>query len=230
MRPFTRTTDAAALLFRCVLGSVLLAACVSDTGPAPPELSSITVTTATSGPEPDLDGYSVSVDGGAGQPLESNGSLTLEDLVPGTYSLALTGVADNCVVRNGTTLAISVEAGGTATAAFEVTCASEPLPEPPVARLTITTADGQRSVTEGGELEVTVPASAFETFTFDASRSEPGAGSALAAHEWQSNGATIGDQVTFTFALDEGEYLITLKVTNSAGLSTTASASLIVTE
>ena len=230
MGSFARASDAAALLVRCALGSVLLGSCVSDTGPAPPELASLTVTTATSGPVPDLDGYSVSVDGGGGQPIESNGSLTLEDLAPGTYSLSLTGVAENCVVRNGATLAVAVEAGGTAAAAFEVTCASEPLPEPPVAGMTITTADGQRSATEGGELEVTVPASAFETFTFDASRSQPGAGSAIAAYEWQSNGATIGDQATFTFALDEGEYLITLKVTNSAGLSTTASASLVVLE
>jgi hypothetical protein len=85
-------------------------------------------------------------------------------------------------------------------------------------------------VTEGGELVVTVPAGTFASFTFDASGSEPGAGSAISAYEWQSNGFTIGTLATFTFALDEGEYLITLKVTNSAGLSETASATINVTE
>jgi hypothetical protein len=190
---------------------------------------SISVTTSTSGPEPDPDGYSVSVDGGEGQPIGTNATLTLADFTPRTYSVQLGGVADNCVIVGGATQAVPVEADGTAEVTFELNCSSEPPPEPPAARLTITDDDGQ-SVTEGGQLEVTVPASTFASFTFDASRSEPGAGSAITAYEWQSNGAPISTLQTFDFALDEGEFLITLKVTNSAGLSETASATIIVTE
>lgn len=217
------------LLLSSALAPLWLASCVSDSGPSGPVFGSIAIITVTSGPEPDPDGYSVSVDGGEARLIAANATLALADFTPNTYSVELSGVAENCVAVNGTTQAVLVEAGATAEVTFELNCSNEPLPEPPTARLTITDEDEQ-SVTEGGQLEVTVPASTFASLTFDASRSEPGAGLAITAYEWQSNGSPISTLLTFDFALDEGEYLITLKVTNSAGLSQTASATIIVTE
>jgi hypothetical protein len=217
------------LLVWSALAPLWLASCVSDSGPSGPVFGSIAIITVTGGPEPDSDGYSVSVDGGGGQPIGTNATLTLDDFSPRAYSVQLGGVASNCVALDGATQTVLVEAGATAEVTFELNCSSEPLPEPPAARLTITDED-QQSVTEGGQLEVTVPPGTFASFTFDASRSEPGAGSAITAYEWQSNGAPISTLQTFEFALDEGEFLITLKVTNSAGLSETASATIIVKE
>ncbi len=217
------------LLLSSALVPLWLASCVSDSGPSGPVFGSIAITTATSGPEPDPDGYSVSVDGGEPRPIPANATLTLANFTPKTYSVQLSGVAENCVALDGTTQAVPVEVNVIAEVTFELNCSNEPLPEPPAARLTITD-EGGESVTEGGELTVVVQAGGFATITFDASRSEPGAGSAITAYEWQSNGTPLSTLQTFDSALDEGEYLITLKVTNSAGLSQTASATIIVTE
>jgi hypothetical protein len=219
-----------ARLLSCALASTCLFSCVGDAGPSGPAFGSINITTATSGPEPDTDGYTLIMEGAEGQPIANNGTLTIENLVPRTYRVELAGVPSNCAVRQGALQAVSVEAGGTVEVSFEVACASEPLPEPPVARLTITAAEGDRSVNEGGEMEITVPPSAFMSFSFDASRSEAGAGSAIVAYEWQSNGVTVGTDPSFTLELDEGTYAITLKVTNSAGLNHTAGATLDIVE
>ena len=60
--------------------------CQSDRG-------SIAVSAMTSGAEPDLDGYTLALDGRAGPPIGSNGLVTLSDLAAGDYALALAGIA-----------------------------------------------------------------------------------------------------------------------------------------
>jgi hypothetical protein len=217
------------LLLSSALVPLWLASCVSDSGPSGPVFGSIAIITVTSGPDPDPDGYSISVDGAEARPIPANATLSLANFTPNSYSVQLEGIAENCVALNGTTQVVLVEAGAMAEVTFELTCSDEPLPDPPAARLTITEED-QQSVTEGGQLEVTVPAGTFASLNFDASRSEPGTGSAITAYEWQSNGISISTLETFQFELDEGEYLITLTVTNSAGLSQSASATIFITE
>ncbi len=188
---------------------------------------SIGVTTTTTGPEPDPDGYSVSVDGAAAQPIGTNATLLLPNLTPGDHSVQLAGVASNCTVSDGAARTVAVTEGATTAVPFAVTCG--PPPEPPTARLTIT-APGGASVSEGGQLEITVPGGTFVSLDFDASRTEPGAGLTITAYDWRSNGVTIGTEPAFTHDLDEGTYVITLEVTNSAGLSHIASATLDIVE
>lgn len=188
---------------------------------------SIGVTTTTIGPEPDPDGYGVSVDGAAAQPIGTTATLLVPNLTPGDHSVELVGLANNCTVSGGATRTVAVTEGATTAVSFAVTCA--PPPEPPTARLTIT-APGGASVSEGGQLEITVPGGTFVSLDFDASRSVPGAGQTIVAYDWRSNGVTIGTEPTFTFELDEGTYAITLMVTNTAGLSHTASATLDIVE
>ena len=94
-----------ALLCSCALAGIPLASCVDDTGPI---VGSINVATATSGTEPDPDGYTLSVNGDAGQPIGANATLTLPGVLPGTYSVQLAGVASNCVVSDGDTRTVPV--------------------------------------------------------------------------------------------------------------------------
>jgi hypothetical protein len=212
----------------CVLAPLWLASCVSDSGPTPPVFGSIAIITLTSGSEPDPDGYTVSVEEVETFPIGTNATLMLANFTPQTYSVELDGIAENCVALNGTTQAVQVEPEAIAEVTFELNCGDEPIGDPPTALFTI--ANGSESVTEGGVLEVTVPAGTSTTFAFDASRSEPGEGSTITGYEWQSNGVTIGTTPTFEHDLDEGEWVITLTVTNSAGLSQTASATIVVAE
>ncbi len=82
----------------------------------------IQVTVATTGSSPDPDGYSVSVDGGTGQPIGVNGTRTVVNLTPGSHSVELSGVAENCTVGGDNPRTVPVTAGQNAPAAFTVVC------------------------------------------------------------------------------------------------------------
>lgn len=64
---------------------------------------------------------------------------------------------------------------------------------------------------------------------FSAGGSQPGTGS-ITAYEWRSNGTVISNLPVFNFPFAAASHTITLKVTNSAGLSSTATATIVVTE
>ncbi|MEP7226283.1 MAG: hypothetical protein ABI785_02900 [Gemmatimonadales bacterium] len=87
-----------------------------------PNSGTLQITTATSGPNPDTDGYTVSVDGGATQPIVSNGALPISGIAAAAHTVTLTGVAPNCSVAGDNTITVTVTTGQTATAAFSITC------------------------------------------------------------------------------------------------------------
>lgn len=84
--------------------------------------ASIRVTTATTGLGLDPDGYTVSVDGGSGQPAAASGAITISGLTAGDHVVALGGLAPNCVVDGANARAVSVASGTTAGVAFDVAC------------------------------------------------------------------------------------------------------------
>src|SRR5207248_741592 len=84
----------------------------------PPETGNLTVSTSTSGSNLDPDGYTVTVDGGASQTIGTNGSVTFTGLSAGSHSVALSGVAANCSVSGANPPAVTVPAGGTASASL----------------------------------------------------------------------------------------------------------------
>jgi hypothetical protein len=90
--------------------------------PPPPEKGSVTVTTATSGTDVDADGYTVTLDGGASQPISTNGTVTFNDVPVGDHSVTLSGVAANCSVDAANPQTVTVTAGNTASANFPVSC------------------------------------------------------------------------------------------------------------
>jgi hypothetical protein len=87
-------------------------------------LPSLIITTSTTGVELDLDGYSVSIDGQAAQPISSNTTFTVERLADGQHTVELSGIAGNCAVGGQNPGSVSVASGATATLAFEITCSS----------------------------------------------------------------------------------------------------------
>ena len=220
------------MLTRCLfagLAPLVIASCVADSGPVPPEFGSITVTTITTGTEPDPDGYSFSVDQTPHQAIGSNATMDLLNLTPALHVVELSGVASNCSVSEGATRTVTVEANATAAVSYAITCGGPPEHEPPTAGFTIT-AEGGESITEGGQLDLIVEESGFLQFTLDGSRTIPGEGSTITSYEWQNNGITIGSEPTLSVELDEGTFVISLRVTNSAGLSHTAIGTINITE
>ena len=89
-----------------------------------PDTGSIAVTTVTTGPEPDADGYAVAIDDGAETPIPANGTIERDNVEPGGHSIRLTGMAPNCTVAGNNPRSVSLPAGETVTVTFELTCSA----------------------------------------------------------------------------------------------------------
>jgi hypothetical protein len=114
------------------------------TAAPPPAGGSISVTTQTSGPDQDADGYAVVLDGGVGQPIGASASLALSELPPGPHTVGLTGISANCRLDGDNPRAVAVVSGTVAPVTFAVGCT--PLP-PATGSLEVTT------VTTGANLD-----------------------------------------------------------------------------
>jgi Tol biopolymer transport system component len=137
-----------------LVGSVVMLAlgCGGEDAVAP-TTGSLEVTTTTSGPDPDVDGYTVSIDGGAEVALGADATLRRDDLGAGEHSIRLSGVAGNCTVEGPNPRTITVPAGEATSVAFAVSCTA-----PTTGTLTITTTttgsnpdpDGYTASVDGG--------------------------------------------------------------------------------
>lgn len=100
----------------------------------PPGTGSIQVTASTTGDSQD-DSYAVSVDGVSQQALTADGTITINNLIPGSHAVELAGVAPNCTVADVNPRAITVAAGQTATVSFAVSCVT---PQPTNGSIAVT--------------------------------------------------------------------------------------------
>ena len=86
----------------------------------------IEVTTATSGIDLDVNGYTVQVDGGTARAIPATGVLRFTGLDAGTHDVTLGGAAANCTIAGDNPRALAVITGGatrhTAQTTFVVTC------------------------------------------------------------------------------------------------------------
>lgn len=87
-----------------------------------PSTGSVQISTATSGPEPDSDGYTVSLDGGTPTAIAVAGSLQLETLEPGNHSIHLAGLAGNCSADGDNPRSFTISGGAATTVSFAITC------------------------------------------------------------------------------------------------------------
>jgi len=87
-----------------------------------PETGAIGVVVTTSGPEPDRNGYRVQLDGAEARSLGAVDSTLFEQVPPGSHTLELSDVADNCLVSGGAPRTLGVTAGVADRVGYEVTC------------------------------------------------------------------------------------------------------------
>lgn len=111
-----------------VLTGVLVAfltACGGDSGGSTgPTEGLLEIIVATTGADLDPDGYVLSVDNGAHQPLPTNGADTVASLSPGTHTVTLTGVASNCVPGGKNPRSVDIAAASTTTLRLDVACSA----------------------------------------------------------------------------------------------------------
>src|SRR3954447_2598360 len=121
-------------------------ACEAATDPS--ELGDLGVQVTTTGPEPDPDGYRITVDGALARSLGVQDSTLFRGLAPGPHAIKLLGVARNCAVRGASQRSATVTAGATATVGYEVACSA-------TAGLQVrTTSDGAPADPDGYQLVV----------------------------------------------------------------------------
>jgi hypothetical protein len=82
----------------------------------------IEVAVNTSGLDTDADGFSVSVDGATLQFIQSDGTLTVNNLSEGSHSVQLSGLAENCRVDGANPRSVVVTSDGVAQVNFLVRC------------------------------------------------------------------------------------------------------------
>lgn len=117
MRSFVRAAAHA-----LVVGPGLILLSCGGEGLVPPTGGSLAITTTTTGPEPDADGYVISVNEGAEVGIAANGTHHVAELAAGTHTVRLGGLAANCQLAGGNPRSVSIEAGATATVQLNVTC------------------------------------------------------------------------------------------------------------
>lgn len=84
---------------------------------------SIRVTTVTSGPNPDEDGYAVFVAGRSQGNVPANGTQIVSELRVGRANVSLAGLAVNCAIEGASSQEVDISFGGTANIAFAIRCA-----------------------------------------------------------------------------------------------------------
>ena len=89
-----------------------------------PTNGTLEVVTATTGPEPDADGFTVIIDGTNRGSIAPTTTVSYAGLTPGMHTVGLEGVAPNCQAVGDHPLGVAVEPGETARVSFAITCAA----------------------------------------------------------------------------------------------------------
>lgn len=82
----------------------------------------LSVTTATSGQDLDVDGYVVAVGGGLDRAIGTNDTQVFTDLLVGDYEVLLSGLAANCAVQGDNPRSLPISDGQTTPTIFAVVC------------------------------------------------------------------------------------------------------------
>jgi hypothetical protein len=107
----------------CICASALVLACGGE-APTGVPVRVLEITVATSGDEPDADGYTVQIDAEPARPLASPAAFQHRDISPGDHTVYVGGVAENCAVQGANPRTVSVPAEGTTTITIEIVCAA----------------------------------------------------------------------------------------------------------
>src|SRR6266566_10080225 len=120
--PFRATFRGALSVGVVILGSVA-AACGDQ--PVGPVIGAGQVSVTTTGVELDTNGYRIAIDGGVGQAIPVNGTMTVTGLSAGPHNVLLAGLASNCGAAGvANPRSVKVVAGDTAHVVFSVVCAA----------------------------------------------------------------------------------------------------------
>jgi len=87
-----------------------------------PQAGVISISTVSTGPQPDPDGYSIGLDGVDQGPIGLNETRRIENVDPGDHAVQLNGVESNCTVTGENPRSVNLTAGGVVPVSFQVNC------------------------------------------------------------------------------------------------------------
>jgi len=105
-----------------VAGETVQVAFAVTCGVPGPTIGSLEISVSTTGPEQDSDGYRVTMDGAASQPIGTNAIITLANVSAVQHTVQLGELAPNCAVQGENPIGAAVPAGGTVRVSFTVRC------------------------------------------------------------------------------------------------------------
>ncbi len=89
----------------------------------PPAASgTLRITAVTADPDPETEGYTLIVDGGAAQPIGVNATYIVTNLAVGAHAVRLGGVPDNCTLDPASPTSVTIGDGTLTELTFTVTC------------------------------------------------------------------------------------------------------------
>lgn len=109
--------------------TVAVAATVNCPTPAP-TTGTIEVRTRTTGGGDDENGYTVKLDNGPRQIINTIGSVTYTNVTPGVHTVDLDGLASFCTLQGSNPQTTTVDQGEAVIVTFRVTCIAPPPPTP----------------------------------------------------------------------------------------------------
>jgi len=109
---------AAALAAIAVLWAPL-SGCSSDDSDS---TGALTISVTTTGAAADADGYTVTITDRPAQSIGSNGTINVSNLAAGHYTVALSGLADQCFITGDASVVVAVDGGTTEDVLFTVSC------------------------------------------------------------------------------------------------------------
>ena len=198
------TADAGSKNVTVVAGATATVGFTVTCSAIPPAVGSIRVVTSTIGPNPDPDGYLFAIDDGPAQAIPSTSTATVNDVAPGDYSVALSGVASNCGLTDIRSRGVTVRAGETADAVFTVTCYAM---GPSASQSTIQV--DPASITIGSPEMIHLPMSMITVTVLD------GDGTPLPGMEVTVNATGTGNRIVPWPSFDSN-------ITNASGMATFA--------
>ena len=104
----------------CALGLGL--ACGQGEDLLAPASGALRVSTLSTGVDLDADGYTIIVDQADGMPLGTNDVLELASVPPGDHAVALTEIADNCIVAGDNPRTVAIFDQETSNLDFRISC------------------------------------------------------------------------------------------------------------
>jgi WD40 repeat protein len=109
------------------ISAALAVSCGQGEDLLPPLTGGLAIEVVTEGEPVDPDGYTVTIDQDEGVGIAASDTVVEAGLEPGEHRVALSGIADNCMVQVGNPLAVQVTAEDTARVEFRLSCTAEPV-------------------------------------------------------------------------------------------------------